>query len=308
MSALAVAVHEYLAVRRALGFKLEREGSMLPDFIAFVDRHGSDHVTSELALAWAGKPQDASPTWCARRLVWVRGFARYMRARDPRTEVPSRELVACPASAKLEPYVYSDADVRALLDATRILRGFATTTYATLLALLAGTGMRVGEAIGLDRSDVRWREQLVLIRGAKFGKTREVALHPTAIEALRTYERERDRRIVRPQSPAFFLSAQRGRRLIYKNVHFYFHRMVDAAGLGQRRPHRPRIHDLRHTFAIRTVVRWYRDGFDVEPRLPALATYLGHVSAAHTYWYLTATPELLHLASRRLERHTGARR
>ena len=308
MSPLASALEEYLAVRRALGFKLERDGLLLPDFVAFLERRRSAHITTELALEWARKPKDASSRWWASRLALVRGFARYMSARDRRTEMPPRELLSHPVSPKLEPYVYSIDDVRALLDATRSLHDFTASTYATLIGLLSVTGMRVGEAIGLDRSDLRWREGLVLVRSGKFGKSREVALHPTAVEALRAYDRQRDRHIPRPHSPAFFLSARRGRRLIYKNIHFRFHRLVDAAGLAGRRPHRPRIHDLRHTFAIRTVVSWYRTVADVESRLPALSTYLGHVSTAHTYWYLTATPELLGLARTRLERHVGARR
>lgn len=307
MSPLASALAEYLAVRRALGFKLERDGRLLPDFVAFLERHESAHITTELALEWAREPKDASPRWWASRLTQVRGFARYMSARDRRTDVPPRDALPYPASPRLEPYVYSATDVRALLDATRILQDFTATTYATLIGLLAVTGMRVGEAIGLDRSDLHWRERRVLVRSGKFGKSRELALHPTAVAALRAYHRQRDRHIPRPHSPAFFLSARRGRRLIYKNVHFRFHHLVDAAGLAARRPHRPRIHDLRHTFAIRTVLGWYRARVDVEPLLPILSTYLGHVSTAHTYWYLTATPDLLRLASMRLERHTGAR-
>lgn len=305
MIALATAVDEYLRVRRALGFKLERETSLLADFVTFLERHRGSYITTELALRWAMEPKDASTQWWAKRLVSVRAFARYMRARDPRTEIPPRDLLPTPVSSRLEPYVYSDDDIRALIKATAILGSFRGATYAAFLGLLSVTGMRVGEAIDLDRSDIDWRERVLVIRRGKFGKARELPLDATTVDALGVYASLRDRQVPHPKTPAFFLSARRGRRLIYKNVHFHFLNVIRAAGLAERRPRRPRIHDLRHSFAIQTLVGWYRAGLDVEPRLPALSTYLGHVCPSHTYWYLTATPELLQLASGHLERNLG---
>lgn len=159
--------------------------------------------------------------------------------------------------------------------------------------------MRVGEAIALDRDDVDCRDGALIVRQGKFGKSRELLIDPTTASALRGYVRERDRVLRHPRSPSFLLSLS-GTRLHYKNVHFYFLRLLRRAGLGERRP-RPRLHDLRHTFAVTTLMRWYRENVDVEARLPALSTYLGHVAPSSTYWYLTATPELLELARQRAE-------
>jgi integrase len=174
-------------------------------------------------------------------------------------------------------------------------------TYVTFLSLLAVTGMRVSEAINLDRCDVGGDEGVLTVRLTKFGKSRELPLHPSTVNALEVYARTRDRLLPLQRSSSFFLS-EAGTRLIYNNVHFKFHRLIDRAGLADRRPHRPRIHDLRHTFAIRTLINWYRAGVEVEPRLPVLSTYMGHVSPTSTYWYLTAVPELLALVSERAER------
>lgn len=173
MTVLGTTIDEYLGVRRALGFKLERERNLLPDFVAFVHRHGGSYITTELALRWVTEPNDASATWLTHRLTIVRGFARYVRAHDPRTEIPPRDLLTKSVS-RAEPYVYSDDDVRALMAATAFRRGLGGPTYATLIGLLAATGMRVGEAISLNRCDVDWRQRAVVIRSGKFGKSREL--------------------------------------------------------------------------------------------------------------------------------------
>jgi integrase len=231
-----------------------------------------------------------------------------MRALDPRTEVPAsaRELLPPLGARRRAPYIYSAADVCALMRAAARLRGLKAATYATLLGLLAATGLRVGEALALDHTDLDLRAALLVVRRGKFGKARALALHPTTVTALRAYARTRDRAWPRPRGPAFFLSTH-GTRLLYNNVHGAFLRLVAQAGLATRRPRRPRIHDLRHSFAVQTLVAWYRAGEDVEVRLPALSTYLGHVHPSCTYWYLTATPPLLRLAAQRLERVLGVR-
>lgn len=300
MNALRRALAAYLRTRRALGFKLEREGHLLPKFVAFVAERGDPAVTTAAAIAWATEPRDVSPAWWAQRLLLVRGFAKYLQTVDPRTEVPSPDLLSShrPRSA---PYVYSAADVTALFGATDTLRSpMMTSTYRTLLGLLSVTGMRVGEVVALDERDVDRRAAVLLIRNTKFGKSREVPLHASTIAALERYRGDRDRLALRRRTPSFFVSTV-GTRLIYQNVHEIFLRLVYAAGLGQRRP-RPTIHDLRHTFAIQTVLGWHRDGLDVEARLPTLSTYLGHIGPKSTYWYLTAVPELLEAATLRLER------
>ena len=300
MSELLSMVDDYLKLRTSLGFKLERAHHLLPRFVEFLEHHDSPYITTELSLRWACMPTAVTRNWWFRRLSMVRLFARHVRAFDPRTEIPSPGLIPY-EQLRSRPYIYSDEDIAALIPATETLRPtFRALTYRTLLSLLAVTGMRVGEAIALERSDIDWDEATLTIRQGKFGKTREVPVHGTAKRALWDYGFERDRTIRPLNRPSFFVS-RRGNGLIYKNVHFTFSQLRRRAGLDERRP-RPRIHDLRHTFATRTLLSWYRSGLDVQVRLPLLSTYLGHVSVNSTYWYLTAIPELLTLAGKRLER------
>jgi integrase len=296
---LSQSLADYLRVRRGLGFKLQQASRLLPDFVRYLDKHGHTHVTTTSALAWSMLPRDAQPGWWRQRLVCVRGFAKYLQTIEPRNEVPSLEHVQY-TSTRSTPYIYSDVDVAALLGATEILRGaFRAATYKTLFGLLAVTGMRVGEVVALDDHDFDRRRGLLVIRKSKFGKSREVPLHTTVITALERYRRT-PTPFVRHRSPSLFVSMA-GTRLFYQNVHETFLRLVYAAGLGQRKP-RPTIHDLRHSFAVRTVIDWHRAGLDVEARLPLLSTYLGHIGPQSTYWYLTAVPELLEAATARLER------
>jgi integrase/recombinase XerD len=299
---------DYLSVRRSLGFKLERMGKLLADFIAFLADSGADVITTPLAVDWACKSTAASARSSAQRLAMVRAFARYVHTIDPRTEIPRPDLLPY-IKRRLPPYIYDDTEITALLSATgRSGDPFRAHTYGTVIGLLASTGMRVGEAIALDRKDVDDAEKVITIRDSKFGKSREVPLHPTTFEALADYARARDRRFRRSSNHAFFVSLA-GTRLFYTNVHLTFLKLVDWAGLAQRKPRRPRIHDLRHTFAVRTLIDtlidWYQAGLDVERQLPLLSTYLGHVSPSSTYWYLSAVPQLLGVAARRLQESWG---
>jgi integrase len=297
-------LHDYLAVRRVLGYKLERAGRLLPGFVSFLEESGATFITTRLALTWATQARRGGPPWFATRLGLVRPFAKFVSALDPRTEIPSADLLPG-RRPRGTPYLYSEADVQALLAAARALRSpFIASTYTTLLGLLACTGMRVGEALALDRDDLDLRHGLLHVRHSKFGKSRLVPLDPTTSLALTEYGRERDRTIRGTKSASLLVSSV-GTRLAYRRVHHVFLRLVQSAGLGDRRPRRPRIHDLRHVFAVQTLLEWYRAGVDVEPRLPLLSTYLGHVSPSSTYWYLTATPELIMLAHRRLEHVLG---
>jgi len=304
MSDLQQILQDYLSVRRSLGFKLEREGSLLPAFVTFLDKSGSPVITSALALAWAKQPAAATTYWWAARLRMVRTLARYAHTIDPRTEVPP-EYTLPRSRPRLQPYIYSDTEVAALMAATRrISDPFRAHTYRTLFGLLASTGIRVGEAINLDRTDLDRQEGVITVRDGKFGKSREVPLHSTTVEAIEDYAKHRNRCLSGPESSAFFLSLA-GSRLFYQNVHLTFLRLVRWAGLSDRKPHRPRIHDFRHTFAVRTITDAYRAGLDVERQLPALSTYLGHVNPSSTYWYLSAVPELLGAAAGRLEASLG---
>ena len=304
MSNLHPILRDYLSLRRSLGFKLEREGSLLPGFVTFLDRSNSPVITSALALAWAMQPMAASPHWWAARLSMVRAFARYAHTLDPRTEVPPHDVLPR-TRPRPQPDIYADAEVAGLMAATQHIQDpFRALTYRTLIGLLASTGMRVGEAIDLDRTAFDVKEGVITVRNGKFGKSREVPLHPTTLKALQNYARQRNRPFPRPPSSAFFQSLAGG-RLIYQNVHSTFLRLIHWAGLAHRKPRRPRIHDLRHTFAVRTLMDWHQAGLDVERQIPLLSTYLGHTSPSCTYWYLSAVPELLCATIGRLEDSMG---
>lgn len=301
MTSLVEAAHQYVAMRRALGFKLRHETWLLPDFTAFLDAHGSSVITTELALKWARQPANATPGWWAHRLTAVRGFARHHRAFDPRTEVPPADLIPY-HQQRLTPHLYTTDEVVTMMrEAGGLSRPLTAASYATIIGLLATTGMRISEALTLDDPDVDWDRELLTIRASKFGRSRHVPLHPTTLAALRDYVRRRDRLRPHRRSAAFFLSSA-GTRVISQNFHYTFLRLLEYSGLDCGRARRPRIHDLRHSFAMRTVRDWYRAGVDVERRLPWLSTYLGHVSPLSTYWYLTATPDLLTAAGERAER------
>jgi integrase/recombinase XerD len=307
MSALHRSLDHYLSIRRGLGFKLAGEGRLLADFVRFADQAGVHTLTVELALAWATLPPDGSPLWLARRLRAVRGFARYLQTLDPSTEIPPAELLPA-RSVRATPYLYSDAEIVALMAAARQLAPpLRAATFDTLIGLLAVTGLRIGEAMRLDRADVDWSNRLLTVRDSKYGKSREVLLHQTTIDALRSYSERRDRLCPRPQAPSFFIST-RGTRLVHSTIYPTFRSLLRQAGLAQRSSScRPRVHDLRHSFAVSTLLGWYREGDDVPARMPLLSTFLGHVDPAATYWYLSATPELLTLAAKRLELAAGER-
>ncbi len=308
MTDFAAAAADYLATRRAMGYKLACQGRMLTQFAAHLDSAGAEHLTLAHALAWAKQPADAASVWSAGRLGVVRGFARYLSALDPATEIPPAGLLPEP-NHRIVPYIYSDQDIAALRQAaSRLCPEHRADTYQTLIGLLAVTGMRVGESVRLDRDDVDLKEGLLTIRNTKFGKSRQLALHPTTVEALAGYGRRRDERRPRPKSPSFFTSPT-GTRLLRDNVCTVFPRLVREAGLIAPNRHRPpRLHDVRHTFAVRCVVGWYRDGVDVESRLPLLSTWLGHTAPENTYWYLSGVPELLELVADRIDATTEVER
>lgn len=307
MKTLAIAAQDYLALRRALGFKLRHETWFLPAFVAFLKAHGSTVITAKLAVQWATQPLDTTSGWWAHRLSAVRGFALHRRATDPRTEIPSSDLIPH-QKRRRSPYLYSDRDVAALMREAQQLRSpLKAISYYTLIGLLAATGMRVGEALALNRGDVDWHRSLVTVHEGKFGKSRHVPLHPSTITALKAYARLRGQLSLSGREPALFVSSS-GARVLHQNFHRVFRRLVKKTGIGGDSRQQPVLHDLRHTFAVKTLRNWYRQGVDVERRLPILSTYLGHVSPSSTYWYLTGTPELLALASRRSERAWGARR
>jgi integrase/recombinase XerD len=306
MSLLRQSLTDYLTMRRALGFELYRPGKALENFVRFAENQGASVITTALAMRWATLPSDDTPATWAVRLALVRRFARYCSAIDPKTEVPAEGLLPHRYRRK-PPYIYNDNEIHRLMRAAHRLtvqRGLHPLTYETLLGLLATTGMRIGEALALDSSDVDLAIGILKIRNTKFGKTRYVPIHSSTRLALRRYRQRRDECFSSQMTTAFFVNEQ-GTRLSYGSVTKLWHQLLTKTDIripeGQRRP---RIHDLRHTFAVRTLLRWYRTGIDVDAHLPRLSTYLGHVHVTDTYWYLSAVPELMQCAVRRLERAT----
>ena len=302
MTTLRKTADDYLRLRRALGHKLADAGRLLPRLVGYLESIGLETITIEAALAWAQQP-DADPTstvWASRMAV-ARGFARHLAGCDPRTQIPPIGLLPGRRHRRV-PYIFSAVEIAALLAQARltIRSPLRAATFETLFGLLAATGMRVGEAIRLNRADVDWGEELAVVRASKFGKSREVPLRASTVEALAAYARLRDQLQPGRTAPSFFLSIV-GTRLLYPDILITFRQLADAAGIGAQSSIRPHIHDLRHSFAVHTLVDWYRNGDDVQARLPSLATYLGHCEPRSTYWYLSGAPELLTLAAGRLE-------
>ena len=301
MTDLRQALHDYLTIRRQLGFELQQTEAVLEKYVNFMERAGTSQITTELAVMFAKLPIDADRRWWRQRLGIVRTFARYVATIDPSTEVPPEDLL--PARQKrLAPYIYSPAEISALMDAADSLTPPPRAeAVRTVIGLMATTGLRLGETLALDRQDVDLADGALHVR-ARQHKQREVPLHPTATRALRDYAHLRDRHFKPPPSSAFFLGI-RGSRLAKAEFYPQFAKPIGQVGLeGAGERARPRPHDLRHSFAVRTLLDWYYAGEDVDRRMPVLSTFLGHVDPASTYWYLEAVPELMALISRRLER------
>jgi integrase/recombinase XerD len=302
VSELRQSVDDYLQVRRSLGYKLTIHGRVLPQFVEFLEQRDALVITTSLALEFAIQPQNASVVWWHQRLAIVRGFARYQRAFDLRTEVPPADLL--PAKfARAIPYLYSEAEIEALMAAARGIRSaLKAATYQTMIGLLAVSGMRVGEAIALDRDDLELSEKRLTVRRGKNGRSREIALHPSTVAALEAYAALRDELCARPRDRSFLIT-NAGTRLYYGTVWHEFDRIRRRAGLDRESlGRRVRMHDLRHVFVLRTLLGWYREDADVESQLPLLSTFLGHVDPSSSYWYFEAAPQLLALAAERLER------
>lgn len=296
------AVEEYIEMRRGLGFKLLEAKVSLINFASFLKQRGAAHITISLSMEWAQQDKTARPAEWGRRLSFIRGFARHWSAHDSQTEVPPSGLLPH-RPGRARPYLYSDDEVRKLLQAALQLpsvRGLRGPTYNCLLGLLAVTGLRISEARNLRTDDVDLNEGILTIRGTKFGKSRLVPIHPSTCTVLSDYASQRDRFLAR--RPDMFFVSGRGTRLDGGEIRRTFYYLSRQIGLrGASDSHGPRLHDFRHRFAIETLVQWYRSGQDVERRLPILSTYLGHVHVADTYWYLTACPELMGLAVKRFE-------
>ena len=284
-------VKSYLDARRALGYKLHTEGGMLLNFARYADRtqHQSP-LTSVLALRWATLPRRGDPLYRARRLEVVRVFAKYLATLEPATEIPPRHVLGPAHKQRRRPHFYTTAQILSLMSRAAHLHGrLWPQTYRTLIGLLSCSGLRISEALSLGVSDFDLSDGLLVVRESKYHRTRLVPLHPTCVEALRRYVSKRTRLF--PNATRFFVS-DRGTGLAYSTVRTVFRELAgDIQSTSERR--HVRLHDLRHTFACRVLLRWQHSRRGAAGRVIILSRYLGHERVSDTYWYLTAIPELL---------------
>lgn len=304
-------VADYLAERHRLGFTLRSRDTLLAGFARYVsDRKHRGPLTADLMIEWArqDKWQRGTPSTWAARLAIIRHFARYLKQFEPDTEVPE-EAVFGPEAGRVAPHIFHEQEVIDLLAAARQLGPPGSTrpaTYETLFGLIASTGLRVSEALHLRDDDVDLKRGMLTIRQTKFAKSRLLPVHPTTAAALATYRKTRARHVVTAADMPFLISSP-GRRLGMplgdRQAHRVFNMLRDRLGWVNRGGHAaPRLHDLRHTFAVRRLMRWHADGTDIDQMMLALSTYMGHAEIFYTYWYLTAVPELMALAGGKFER------
>lgn len=304
MSTLSRELDRYLTIRRSLGYRLRAHERILKKLVAFAEEQGAEHISTELFLRWQKAPSSANRHTRAQSLAIVRLFAQWVHGIDPEHEVPPKGLIP-KCNRRPKPYIYSDDEIRRIVEAAAKLpsaNDIRALTYPVLFGLIAVTGMRISEALSLDIGDVDLETGVVAIQRGKFGKSRLLPLSTDTTARLTVYAGERDRRHgCRPQP--FFVS-DRGERIAYSTARATFVAVCKNIGLRPaqrfgRSGRGPRIHDLRHTFAVRTIMNWYRTGKDPAREMIKLTTYLGHADPADTYWYIEAVPELLELASTR---------
>lgn len=296
---------EYLELRRSLGFKLHSEGTALLSFLSFLQEQNKEVITTEVALTWAKLPTDVQPARWAARLSFVRGFARYCNAIDSKSEVPPTDLLPVRYQRPI-PYIFSDEEIRRLLESTKrssVENKFFSQTLYCFFGLLSVTGLRVKEALNLMLEDIDLQTKVLAIRNTKFSKSRLVPLHATTISILTNYRENREKFMAGSDCKFLFVNKERG-RLGYDRVKYHFDKFFQSISLDkQSQMRKPHLHDFRHYFAVTTLKNWYRNGDDVERRLPILSTYLGHVETRNTYWYLSAFPGLMDEANKRLEKY-----
>jgi len=308
MSTLAEELERYVAIRRSLGYELVEAARTLKRFVAFANAQGVDHITTDLFLRWKDVFGSAGTCTWAERLAIVRLFAQWRQGIDPRTEVPPKSLIPRGSYRRTRPYIYSEQEIASIIaEAARLpsLGGIRSLTYTTLFGLIAVTGLRVSEAIALDNNDVDVDGNVLTIRRGKFGKQRIVPIAKSTMGRLIAYAKERDRLLGGTPKP--FFVTEHGTRAGNYSARYAFATVCQRIGLRpaqkfNRHGRGPRLHDLRHTFAARTMIDWYNTGKDPEREMIKLSTYLGHSEPEHTYWYIEAIPELLELASQRAER------
>ena len=298
-------VESYLAYRRRHGFDLSIAGTQLKSFARFADEIGTaDHLPVALAVAWARASQRPGPLTCARRIEVLHGFARHCLRSDPATEIPPQGLFGA-AHRRLVPHIYTEAELVALVAAADGLappHGLRPATCRCIFGLLAASGLRISEALALTRADVDLDAGVLWIREAKFHRQRLVPLHPSVTESLRVYARFRDEHRPRPTCDRFFLR-DNGRAVNQSGIRYALQTLCQQLGWQPRGDYpQHRLHDLRHTFIVRTTLRFYEQGIDVDRAVLALSTYVGHAKASDTYWYFTGIPELMAIAAEGFER------
>ncbi len=307
---LQARIDDYLAERRRQGFHLHSRDSFLSAFARFVEaKHHRGPLTAELMVEWvrAGKNGHGDAGTWAHRWGRLRHFICYLQQFEPETEVPEASLFG-PEPGRVAPHIYRDDEIADLLAAARTLGPVGSLrpfTYETLFGLMASTGLRVSEAIHLRNADVDLKRGMLTIRQTKFAKSRQLPIHPSTVKALARYRKQRERHLPTTDGMPFLISS-RGRRLGLllgeRQAHRVFTGLRDDLGWINRGGHdAPRLHDLRHTFAVRRLVRWYADGVEIDQKMLALSTYMGHAEIFYTYWYLTAVPELMAIAAGRFE-------
>ncbi|MHB9038085.1 MAG: tyrosine-type recombinase/integrase [Armatimonadota bacterium] len=302
-SFLAAYLESYIDLRRKLGCQFRQQANTLHEFDRYLcERESEAKLTQDLALDFATYRPELSSKHCANRYNFVRNFSRYLAAFEPETP-PLSPKVLCPQNTQPPAHIYTESELALLLQSSikltpqHPMRGL---TFRTIIGLAASTGLRNVEVVNLDKADVDLESGVLLVRGTKFHKERIVPVHPTTLVELTSYARLRDVSFPEPQTPAFFLN-MRGCRIQTHTIQCTFWRLTQIAGLRDESGKGPRFHDLRHTFAVKRMARWYREGVDVQGLLPLLATYMGHVHYSNTAYYITAVPELMELAAQRYQ-------
>lgn len=312
---LQARVEQYLAERRHAGFELSTVGHGLERFSRYVDQIGHHGpLTVDLMAAWASQAKGGrgDRATSARQLRLLRPFTGWLRQFEPATEVPD-EAIFGPVPGRTAPHIYSEHEIVELLAAARglghsgsVLSSLRSAVIETLFGLIASTGLRISEALALYDADVDLQAQVLTIRQSKFGKSRLVPLHPSAAQALARYRTQRNLYVrARPQAPFFVCTRGKllGQPVGDRQIHRIFEQLRKQLGWVDRGTHgAPRVHDLRHAFAVRRLMLWHEDGVDIDQRMLALSTYLGHARVTHTYWYLSGVPELMSLIGQRFEK------
>lgn len=306
---IAKQVCKYLQFKRSCGYKFDAEGKELMLFAKYAELTGhKGPLTLELAVRWARLPENADRRYWAARYDYVRRFSQYIILFDPDTEILPKGLLG-PSKRRLPPHIYSESEIAALLKAASNLspkNGLSSRTYVTLFGLLLSTGLRISEALNLSCENVDLKTGILTIKETKFKKSRLVPVHPSTLQALRRYMGFKRSYHPKVKSKMFFLN-ENGTPVNYYGVLYVFIKLSRKLGL-RNAGKKPKIHGMRHSFAVRRIIKWYQEGADLDAKILSLSTYLGHVEIRDTYWYLSSVPELLNIVSERFENFANHKR